>query len=175
MRKPVLAAPSQRRARRAALRLAPDNVLSAAVKAVAARELFELDFSQVTRYTDGAANGSNDDPVTYSGAVELRLRGLATRFGFERLPRTWAELNGFLDYCEELHGAAGAGVRETERSTWQAAYREVFVRHQPWRVAAFDAYVAGDATALRAAHRDGQVLARLAREFTEFGRTPDER
>jgi hypothetical protein len=158
---------------------AAENPYAAAAALVAeSSSIFEIDFSQVTRLGGGdgaggagrgvAANGSNEDPVVYTGQAELGLRRLVAHFAFPRLPLTWAELNGFMEYCENLWVAAGGGQDPKYHKSAQKAARSVDVRRQPWRVPAFDLYVAGDTAGLLALHTRDRTLERVAREWVEF-------
>jgi hypothetical protein len=112
------------------------------------KSFFDIDFSQITRLKGDLANGDNTDLVVYGAYAELAMRRLIARFGFDRLPLSWSELNGVLEYCQDLSLAAG-GLHDTLIGEWQAAARKVKLKYCSWQVPAFDAYVAGDVDKLR--------------------------
>jgi hypothetical protein len=130
--------------------------------------LFDIDFTQITRLKGDVANGDNMDPVVYSGDAELAICRLAEHYGFDRLPLTWGELNGVLDYCEILWLAAGGGIPSESIMLWQASARKADIKNQPWRVPAFDAYIAGDIEKLRSIHVAERTIERVAAEWKEF-------
>jgi hypothetical protein len=130
--------------------------------------LFDIDFTQVTRLKGDISNGDNTDPVVYSGDAELAMRRLIAHFGFDRLPLTWGELNGMLDYCENLWVAAGGGAPIESVQICQSAAREVDLKYKAWRVPAFDAYVAGDIEKLLSIHTLDKTIERIAAEWKEF-------
>ena len=134
-----------------------------------ASALFDLDYRQATRLAGDVANGDNMDPVVYGAQLELGLRQLIAHFGFDRLPLTWAEYNAFLEYTENLWVAAGGGISEPHAiKIFQESAREVDLKYQPWRVAAFDAYVAGDIDSLRTIHKKDKTLDVIAAKWQEF-------
>lgn len=146
----------------------PLNVLQQAERASDPNNLFDIDFSLVTRLTGDVANGNASDPVVYAGAAELAMRKLAAHFGFDRLPLTWAEFNGFLDYCQAMHRFSGAGIPTASLVLWKECAREVEQEYYAWRLDAFDAYSAGEISRLVEIHVEQETLKRLARSFREY-------
>ncbi|MGK5008915.1 hypothetical protein [Janthinobacterium sp. MDB2-8] len=144
------------------------NVLQQAQRASDSNNLFEIDFSQVTRLKSNVANGDASDPVVYAGAAELAMRKLVAHFGFDRLPLTWGELNGFLDYCQAMHRFSGVGIPTASLLLWKACAREVEQEYYAWRLVAFDAYAAGEISRLLEIHVQQETLKRLARSFREY-------
>jgi hypothetical protein len=150
-------------------RAASANPLKQAGEAVAKqRELFNIDFGKITRLKDNVANGDGSDAIVYEAEAELAMRRLLAHFGFDRLPLTWAEMNGVLDYCENIWVAAGGGIPADSVKDWRRSYREVMEKRRPWRIPAFDAYVAGDIERLRKVHSQEKTLERVAAEWREF-------
>lgn len=134
--------------------------------------LFDIDFSGVTRLIGDAANGCASDPVVYTGQSELVMRKFIAHFGFNRLPLTWAELNGMLDYCQDMHRFSGVGIPEKMLVYWKESVREVEEKYHPWRIPAFDAYAAGAQAELIKIHIEAKTLEKIASEFLEFDHGP---
>ena len=130
--------------------------------------LFDIDFNQVTRLKGDVANGDNADAVVYSGTAELAMRRLIAHFGFNRLPLTWAELNGVLEYCESFWYADGGGMPVEYAESWRQSARKTELKYLPWRIPALDAYVAGDIETLRQIHAADKTIERVAAEWKEF-------
>lgn len=134
---------------------------------------FSIDFSQVTRVTgDGAANGSNSDPVVWAGDAELKMRRIIAKFGLPRLPFTWGEMHGVLDYCLSLCNCNGESMPPEHRQSWRESARHVKSDRQPWQIPALDAYVAGDAVELLAIHTRERTIERVAAEWLEYEYEP---
>lgn len=134
----------------------------------AARDLFELDWSQITRVTGDAANGDRSDPLAYSPDAQAQVQKVLDHFGFEVLPKTWGELNGVLDYCQTLWLASGVHLPVSQRQGWRQSARMLEGLYNAWRLPAIDAYLAGDTEKLRAIHRAQNTQARAAAEWKEF-------
>jgi hypothetical protein len=130
--------------------------------------LFDIDFNQVTRLKGDVANGDNADVVVYAATAELAMRRLIAHFGFNRLPLTWAELNGVLEYCENFWYANGGGMPVQYAESWRRSARKVELECLPWRIPALDAYVAGDIETLRKIHAADKTIERVAAEWKEF-------
>lgn len=148
------------------------NPLERAQAAADLSGLLDVDFTQVTRLKSQVANGDVSDPVVYAGAAELAMRKLVAKFGFDRLPLTWAEMNGFFDYCTAMHRFSGAGIPVSSLTLWRQCAREVEQEFHGWRVAAFDAYAAGDVVALLAIHARERTIERVAAEWREYDYEP---
>ena len=146
----------------------PLNVLQQAERASDPNNLFDIDFSLVTRLKGDVANGDVSDPVVYAGAAELAMRKLVAHFGFDRLPLTWAELNGFLDYCQAMHRLSGAGIPTAALVLWKECARKVEQEYYAWRLDAFDAYSDGEISRLVKIHAEQETLKRIARSFREY-------
>ena len=144
------------------------NVLQQAQLATDPTNLFDIDFSQVTRLKSNVANGDASDPVVYTGSAELAMRKLVAHFGFDRLPLTWGELNGFLDYCHAMHWFTGVGIPNSSLVLWKACAREVVQEYWAWRLDAFDAYASGEISRLLEIHVQQETLKRLACSFREY-------
>jgi hypothetical protein len=154
-------------------RASASNPLQQAEEAIEnQRELFNIDFGKITRLKGDVANGDGSDAVVYEAEAELAMRRLITHFGFDRLPLTWAEMNGVLDYCENIWIAAGGGIPAASVKDWRKSYREVMENRRPWRIPALDAYVAGDLERLRQVHLQEKTLERVAAEWREFRYEP---
>ncbi len=108
------------------------------------------------------------DAVTIGPEVEPLVRAVLDRYGFERLPATWAELFGLFDYCDCLDAASGVGMRPPEDlAGWQAASFEVWRRKRPELMPAIERFCAGDIDGLKLMHRNEDTLARLGREYMQ--------
>lgn len=109
--------------------------------------------------------------VRFDDATDALMRGVLARYGFDRLPATFAELFGLFEYCDNLDAASGVGMRPAEQlAEWQAASFVVWRRKQPELMPAIERFCAGDIDALRALHRDEDTLTRLGERYT---RPPD--
>ena len=111
----------------------------------------------------------NDDPVVYTGKSEFVMRGLIARYGFARLPLTYGELLGFLDYRDMFDLINGESIaRESWHEDWQKAGFKVLEKHYPERVAAAKLYFKGDLEGLQALHKRESTLELLgANELPE--------
>lgn len=120
---------------------------------------------------DSAANGDKNDPVVFSGLIEVQMRALLPRYGFERLPLTYGELYGLLDYVEALNAACGTDMFDTkeEHRAWQGNL-DVWRKHWPELFPALDLYAKSDIKGLLDYHRENDTLTKLGREFNEFNR-----
>lgn len=133
----------------------------------------DTEMLEVTRLLgDSAANGDKNDPVVFSGQTELALRRLAQRYGFERLPLTYGELNGFLDYVVFMHGASTDDIRKypVQCAAWQRAALENCEECRPQWLEALKLYIADDRKALTAYHTRHDVMRTLGQEYREFHR-----
>jgi hypothetical protein len=127
---------------------------------------FDIDPQDIVHLTEGAANTSNDNPIVIGGRAELTLRKLIARFGFERLPLTYGELHGLVQYCLDLqYYTHPCSLPEEELRRWHQSTREVLVQYCASVVPAFDLFVAGDLAGLRDLHRRERTLERLGREY----------
>jgi hypothetical protein len=116
--------------------------------------VLNIDLTQIAHLDGGQ--------VIYSGSAEASMRRLIMQFGFNRLPATWSELNGLVDYCKYLWIASGEQFVPVDLiPDWQRTGRNIDLRLAPWRVPAFDAYVANDLEKLRHIHVADNTLERI--------------
>lgn len=158
----------------------PRDPIEAAVNA-GVPSLFDINMDEVVHLTGGsAANGDNSDPVVMRGSAEAKMRQLIAEFGFDRLPLTFGEFHGLLDYCGRLDAVAGfdmlpAGVRGYEQGlkAWQQSALKVYGKDFPSEVPAMELYCARDKAGLVKLHRDEDTLSRLGKAYRQFEH-PDE-
>jgi hypothetical protein len=134
--------------------------------------LEHLRLGDVIRLMGGsAANGDKNDPVVYTGEVEAQMREVIARYGFERLPLTYGELTGMLDYVDALDTATGMDMFDTEaeRKTWQGDFK-VWRKHWAHLFPAIPLYAAHDVAGLQALHKAEDTLTQLGKKFDEFNR-----
>lgn len=159
---------------RAVLKPARDP-LDAKVNA-GAPSIFDINMDAVIHLKGGsAANGDNSDPMVYQGTAEASMRRLIAEFGFHRLPLTFGEFHGLLDYCEMLHGVAGfdnidrkAKYYESATRAWQESGIEVFGRSEPQHVAALRLYCQQDREGLAKLHKKSDTLTALGKAYRQF-------
>jgi hypothetical protein len=131
--------------------------------------LFDINMDEVVHLTGGsAANGDNSDPVVMFGSAEIAMRRLISEFGFERLPLTFGEFHGLLDYCLSLDSTAGNHVPAEVRTSWQETALEVCAEYEPDKLEAAKLYCAGDRAKLLAYHREHATLIRLGKQYKQF-------
>jgi hypothetical protein len=131
-------------------------------------EILDIDISKIVRTSGRNASRSNMDTICYGYEVELAMHRLIAHFGFDRMPRTWGELNGMIEYCKYLWMATGDQfVTHDLISDWQKTGRNIDMKLKPWRVPAFDAYVANNIEKLRTIHIADKTLERLGKEWKE--------
>ena len=131
----------------------------------------DADILEVTRLMGGsAANGDKNDPIVVSAHTEIVLRRLAARFGFDRLPLTFGELHGFLDYALYLNGSSSEDIAQypTQASTWRQSVLEICREYFPDRLEALELYLAGNLTGLVEYHREHDTLRQLGLAYREF-------
>lgn len=131
----------------------------------------DADLLEVTRLMgDSAANGDKHDPVVFNAPTEVVLRRLITRYGFDRLPETYGELNGFLDYALFLEGALADDIAQypEQAAAWVRAALEVCEQTFPQYLVAMKLFVAKDAAALLAHHTAEKRLLVLGQTYREF-------
>jgi hypothetical protein len=122
----------------------------------------EIDFKRIIRH------GGRGGKIAYRGDNELKMHRAINHFGFERIPTTWNELNGLLEYCKHLWMAAGQNAVPPDLiNDWRKTGRNIDLKLNPWRVPAFDAYIAGDIEKLRAIHATDITLDRLAEQWRQ--------
>jgi hypothetical protein len=140
-----------------------------AAKVIGDPQGFE-DILEVTRLMgDSAANGDKNDPVVVTGRSELALRRLVERFGFERLPQTYGELHGFLDYALHLRGASTEDIAQypAQAETWRKSVLEICREYFPERVEGTELFMAGDMAGLAKHHRENNTMYRLGQAYRE--------
>ncbi|HEY8102646.1 MAG TPA: hypothetical protein VIF82_18050, partial [Burkholderiaceae bacterium] len=132
-------------------------------------DVLNIDLAQITRIHENAVRGGGSDPIFIKGKVALAMRRLIACFGFERLPVTWGELNGMLDYCKYLWMASGDQFVPADLiPDWQKISRNIDLQFAPWRIPAFDAYIANDIDKLRRIHLADKTIERLGAEWQEL-------
>ncbi len=124
-------------------------------------------FRDVMRSLGGAGAGEDiSAAVTFNDESDPLMRQVMARYGFERLPVTFAELFGLFEYCDCLDAASGLGMRPREQlAEWQAASFEVWQRKRPQLMPAIRLYCAADIDSLRALHREQDTLGALGRNY----------
>lgn len=130
----------------------------------------EIDVAKVLLLTGGAAaNGDNSSPVVFEGEVEQQARAYIAAYGFERLPLTYGELFGLIEYCRDLDSITGRYMFQTEleRKIWQGDYR-LWKQNHPEMFPAVELYAAYDLEGLRKLHREQDTLTKLGLSFKEF-------
>jgi hypothetical protein len=133
-----------------------------------------INFEDILRLTGGKAKSDKDDPVVFQGQVEFQMRQLIAKYGFDRLPLTYGELFGLINYCDGLEAASGKDTFPPEElKLWQTGSLAVWARNYPDRVEAATLYCQDDLPALQALHRREATLQRLGDEFVE-GQAEDE-
>jgi hypothetical protein len=130
-----------------------------------------VDFGEILRSLGTAAlAGDAAGALVFTPASERLMRQLAARYGFERLPASYAELFGLIEYCDSLDAASGVGMRPKDQlAEWQAASFEVWRRKNPGLMPAIERYCAGDIDGLRALHLRQDTLTALGRNHVEAG------
>jgi hypothetical protein len=118
-------------------------------------------FRELMRLLGGGA-GLRDTNEAVAFPPEL------ARYGFGRLPATFAELFALFEYCDSLDAASGVGMRpDGELAEWQAASFVVWRRKSPQLMPAIELYCAGDIDALRAMHREQDTLTALGLRYLQ--------
>lgn len=129
-----------------------------------------VNIEEVLRLTGGsAANGDNNDPVVFQGLAEAQMRAYIAHYGFTRMPLTYGELQGLLDYCDDLDSITGRYMFATEedRKRWQGDY-SVWRKHRPHMFPAAQLYAAGNLAELKSLHQREDTLTKLGKQFREF-------
>lgn len=129
-----------------------------------------VDLSECLRLVGGsAANGDSNDPLVLQGEAELKFRRLIAMFGFDRLPFTYGEAHGLLDYCQRIDSAAGFGMMEPQcLESWQQAGFRLFARKLPHLLPALKLFCQRDIEGLRGLHRADDTLTMLGRQYREY-------
>lgn len=145
-----------------------DKWLDEQRKRIDPRALFAIDYTNIARHRGPAANGDSADAISYGPIAEVQMTRLCEAFGFEELPRNWAEFRGLIDYCQMLQGlllgSRTGPLAEDVRRHGLKVVKRYFPNDYEAAVAFFD----DDTERLRQLHRADQTLARLGREFREF-------
>ncbi len=104
--------------------------------------------------------------VQFNQDSDPPMRQVLARYGFERMPATYAELFGLFEYCDCLDAASGVGMRpRAELADWQAASFVVWQRKSPHLMPAIELYCAADTDGLRALHREQDTLTALGHDY----------
>ena len=106
-----------------------------------------------------------DSPIEFSAKGKARFSELfLTRFGFVRLPTTWAEINAMFNYCHNMYLSAGGGIGETPTMSAKQAkimaeqWREISLEVcHPDALKALRAYYEGDMLGLRREHNEAFI------------------
>jgi hypothetical protein len=130
----------------------------------------EFDESEVIRLVGGsAANGDKNDPMVFVGKAEVTIRGMVAQYGFDRMPLTYGEFHGFMDYTATLDIVIGSGIVPAARQgDWSEGGLEMWDKTMSQYREAGHLFAKGDIAALLAYHKENQVLKRLGQEFEEF-------
>lgn len=129
-----------------------------------------FDEAQVLRLGGGsAANGDKNDPIVFVGNAELSLRQMAAKYGFSRLPLTYGEFQGFLEYCDRLDISMGTGiVPKAQQGSWSKSGVAIWEQTMPDYKPVAGLFAADDLVALRDYHAKHDVLTKLGKAFDEF-------
>lgn len=135
----------------------------------------DLSFEGITRLMgDSAANGDNTDPVVYEGESEIQMRRMTAKYGFDRLPLTYGELQGLIKYTDKLELITGRrSFPADEQAIWQQGSFRVSKRLHPEIIPAATLYAADDIAGLKALHTREDTLKVLGKKFREFDRAED--
>ena len=92
-----------------------------------------LNFDEIIRLMgDSAANGDNADPVVYEGESEIQMRRMIAKYGFDRLPLTYGEMQGLIHYSDHLELITGRrSFPPSEQVMWQQGSFRVTRRLHP--------------------------------------------
>lgn len=126
-------------------------------------------FNEVLRLMGGAAFvGDTSGTLVFTEQSELLMRQVVARYGFDRLPATYGELFGLIEYCDSLDAASGVGMRPKDQlAEWRAASFVVWRRKNPELMPAIELYCAGEIERLRALHLQDDTLTKLGRKALE--------
>lgn len=131
---------------------------------------FDFDETEVLRLGgDSAANGDKNDPIVYIGSAEPKMRKLVAKYGFDRMPLTYGEFQGFIEYCSTMDIYFGEGVVAPDRQrAWAEAGILEWDKNMPKFKPAFRMYIDADMAGLLAYHTENAVLTQLGKDFNEF-------
>lgn len=142
------------------------------LSAIDAPDVF--DESEIFRMGGGsAANGDKNDPIVITGKSEVAMRKLIAKYGFDRMPLTYGEFQGLLDYCDRLDVVRGEGIVRPDRQlAWsRGGGIQAWERAVPLFKEVGSMYAEGDLETLVKFHKERDVLAELGRGFEEFTET----
>lgn len=144
--------------------------LSAQEKLTQERGSPRVNIEEVLRLTgDSAANGDKNDPVVFQGLAESQMRTYIAHYGFNRMPLTFGELQGLMDYCDDLDTITGQFMFDNpaERKLWQSDFG-IWRKYRPDMFPAVELYASGNLEALCALHATEDTLTKLGKQFREF-------
>jgi hypothetical protein len=153
------------------IKLVPNPKLSRAEEILSrTSDNFDFDETEVLRMCGGsAANGDKNDPIVYVGKAESKMRNLIEKYCFDRVPQTYGEYQGFIEYCSTIDVYFGEGVVAPSRQKeWAQAGFSLWEQSMPKFKPAFKLYVDGDLAGLLKYHQENSVLAQLGKDFNEF-------
>jgi len=131
----------------------------------------DFDFSEVLRLTgDSGGKHDNSNAVVLQGRAELKMRQIIARFGFDRLPYSFGELHGIMDYCDSLKVFAGDDFVSADlKAVWQDGSRTLIEQKFPQLLSAFTLYCKGDVDGLHMLHKSDDTLTKLGVDYHEPG------
>ncbi len=129
----------------------------------------KVDFREVLRLVQSSAvSADGAQSIDFGGRSERLMRDVIARYGFDRLPATYAELYGLFEYCDSLDAASGMGMRPKDQlREWQEASFVVWRKKKPELMPAIELYCAEDIEGLRSLHEREDTLTALGRRFLE--------
>lgn len=132
---------------------------------------FDINVDEVLHLTgDSDGINLNNDPIVSSGSAEMNLRRLIAHYGFHRLPLTYGEFHGLLDYCDILDIAFGQlDVTPDVRSRWQPYSIDVVCEAHPEMAQAVKLYCKGDKEVLAQLHKKADTLTNLGINYVPEG------
>lgn len=121
-------------------------------------DLSSLDLTQLLRI-EGEVGADGSAQITYTAALELKMRQLTGRFGMPRLPFTVDELRAFLDYVAYLEGCRADRLENNE--IWQRHSLSLAEEHFPGYAPGLRLFLAENQAGLAEHHRTNCGYAQL--------------
>ena len=127
--------------------------------------LAEIDFSDITIFSNGAANDSNDDEIFLGEKATLQVAKAFKEFGFSTLPKTRGELYGTYEFCLLLRSLWGGSRNSLHADIVKRSAIAVIKSSFPNYVKHAELYLNNEIRKLTKLNTRMNLMQKLSREY----------
>ena len=112
-------------------------------------------------------SGQGGEHFVLTPDAEQKFHQLTEVFGFDRLPATYSEAIGLLNYCQTLEAALTLGTfSQMDLTGWHSSFLDVLARSQPEAIPALELAYKKDWEGLRELHLAQDTLTNLGKMYS---------